>query len=162
MRAVRACALGLIVLVVAAGGCGSDDNAEPAATTTQGDDASQTDAQNACPVDGCEISITDAQLEGQELRVVWSANFVPDFSKNHIHVYWDSYTAEQVSNDAAARGQTQGEWVPTDDYPEFVTEDVVSTAARGTSTTVCVTAGDRDHNVIDASIVDCRDVSSLL
>lgn len=155
------CAVCLIVLVMAAAGCSNDDNAEPVATT-QGDDATQADAQNACPVDGCEISITDVQLEGQELRVVWTANFDPDFAKNHIHVYWDTYTADQVSNDAGARGQTQGEWVPTGDYPEFVTEGAVSTSARGTSTTVCVTAGDRDHNVIDSSIVDCRDVSALL
>jgi hypothetical protein len=164
MRAVRGCVLGFVVLIVAAGGCSSDDDTTSATTTqagdvTQADDATQ---QNACPVDGCKITITDVQLDGTELRLVWNANFDPDFSKNHIHVFWDTYTAAQVSNDAAAKGQAQGEWVPTDDYPEFVTEDVVSTAARGASTTVCVTAGDRDHNVIDASIVDCRDVSALL
>ena len=42
--------------------------------------------------------------------------------------------------------------------PEYVTEGAVSTEARGDSTTMCVTAGDRDHNVIDSSIVDCCDV----
>ena len=57
----------------------------------------------------------------------------PDFSKNHIHVYWDKYTADQVSNDAAARGVTQGEWVPTGDYPQYVTEGAVSTSVRGDS-----------------------------
>jgi hypothetical protein len=76
-------------------------------------------------------------------------------------VYWDIYTADQVSNDAATRGVKQGEWVPTDDYPEFVTTGAVSTAVRKGSTKVCVTAGDRDHNVIDSSIVNCRDVSDL-
>ncbi len=118
--------------------------------------------QNACPVDGCKITITDVKPAGKELRITWNANFTPDFSKNHIHVYWDIYTANQVSNDAATRGVKQGEWVPTADYPEYVTEGPVSTKARKKSTTVCVTAGDRDHNVIDASIVDCRDVSDLL
>ena len=65
-------------------------------------------------------------------------------------------------NDAAARGEVQGEWVPTDDDPVFVTGDVVSTTKRGSSTKVCVTAGDRDHNVIESSIVNCRDVADLL
>ena len=32
---------------------------------------------------------------------------------------------------------------------------------RQTSSRVCVTAGDRDHNVLDPTIVDCRDVSAL-
>ena len=67
-----------------------------------------------------------------------------------------------MSNDAAARGVTQGEWVPTGDYPQYVTEGAVSTSVRGDSHTVCVTAGDRDHNVIDSSLVNCRDVSALL
>ena len=149
----------MIVLAVLVSGCGSSggDDASPTA-------ASQADAAvpNACPVDGCQITITDAQPEGDELRLTWTANYSPDFSKNHIHVYWDTYTADQVTNDAAARGVTQGEWVPTADYPEFVTEGPVSTSARGASTTICVTAGDRDHNVIDSSIVNCRDVADLL
>ncbi len=157
MRGAFVSALALLTVTFGAAGCGSDDKAEPASTTESGDAT-----QNACPVDGCRIAITNVAVDGQELRVVWSANFDPDFSKNHIHVYWDTYTADQVTNDADARGQTQGEWVPTGDYPEFVTEGAVSTSARGNSTTVCVTAGDRDHNVIDSSIVDCKDVSEQL
>jgi hypothetical protein len=38
----------------------------------------------------------------------------------------------------------------------------VSVDTRGGSTTICVTAGDRDHAVIDSALVDCRDVSDLL
>jgi hypothetical protein len=164
MRDSRGYVFGLVLVALATfavSGC-SDDDSTSSSPTTENDDASQAAAQNACPVEGCKVAITDAQAEGQEIRLTWEANYRPDFSKNHIHVYWDIYTADQVSNDAAARGVTQGEWVPTGDYPEFVTEGAVSTSARGSSTTVCVTAGDRDHNVIDSSLVDCRDVSALL
>jgi hypothetical protein len=167
MRA-RTVAAGLVaptlLLTLAIGGCGGDDDddgeAATTATTASADGAAA--EPNACPVDGCTVEITDAQRDGDELRLTWNANYGPDFSKNHIHVYWDTYTSDQVSNDAAERGVTQGEWVPTGDYPEFVTEGAVSTSVRSDSTTVCVTAGDRDHNVIDSSIFDCRDVSDLL
>ena len=47
-------------------------------------------------------------------------------------------------------------------YPDFVTEGAVSTTKRAGSTTVCVTASDREHNVLDASIIDCEDVADLL
>lgn len=117
---------------------------------------------NACPADGCSIMIVDVARQGHEIAVTWEANFVPDVSKNHIHVYWDIYTEDQVSSDAEARGVKQGEWVPTDVVPTYVTESVVSVETRGDSTVICVTAGDRDHVVIDASLVDCRDVSDLL
>jgi hypothetical protein len=43
-----------------------------------------------------------------------------------------------------------------------VTEGPVSVTTRGDSTTLCVTAADGDHAVIDAALVDCRDVSDLL
>ena len=148
-------ALSMAVLISS---CGSD--AKKATTTSS--PKSTAAQQNACPVDGCSITITDVRKQGTELRLTWKANFTPNFSKNHIHVFWDKFTADQVSNDAAARGKVQGEWVPTDDYPVYVTGDVVSTAKRGTSTSVCVTAGDRDHNVIDSSIVNCRNVADLL
>ncbi len=164
MRVAGVLLPGLVALVLFASGCGGDDDDNAATPTSSSRDATQTSdaTQNACPVDGCEVTITDVAKEGDELRVTWSANYEPDFSKNHIHVFWNTYTADQVSNDAAARGVTQGEWVPTADYPEYVTEGAVSTGVRGESTTICVTAGDRDHNVIDSSIVNCRDVSALL
>jgi hypothetical protein len=104
----------------------------------------------------------ERETRGQKVRLTWKTNFKPDFSKNHVHVFWNIYTADQVSNDAKARGVVQGEWVPTDDYPAYVTGGAVSTAKRGKSTTLCVTAGDRLHNVIDSSIVDCRDVTKQL
>ena len=163
MRGARVLVPGLVALAVLVAGCGGDDDDDAATATSGSTETTQAEAaQNACPVDGCEITITDVVAEGDELRVTWSANYAPDFSKNHIHVYWDTYTADEVSDDAASRGVTQGEWVPTGDFPEFVTEGAVSTSVRGESTTICVTAGDRDHNVIDATIVDCRDVADLL
>ena len=149
----------LVALVLV--GCGSD---EPTAeigtdeTTTE----SSAPVANACPAEGCQIKIVDATRDGDEIAVTWEANFVPDVSKNHIHVYWDRYTADQVSSDAESRGVTQGEWVPTDVVPTYVTESAVAVATRGDSTTICTTAGDRDHTVIDAALVDCRDVADLL
>ncbi|MDQ1520649.1 MAG: hypothetical protein QOI55_1722, partial [Actinomycetota bacterium] len=114
------------------GGCGGDDASNKASEST----AKPAAQRNACPVDGCKITILDVKPEGKELRVTWKANYAPDFSKNHIHIYWDTYTADQVSNDAADRGVKQGEWVPTADYPEFVTKGAVSTAKRAGSTKV--------------------------
>jgi hypothetical protein len=151
---------GVVALTLALGACGGDDDS--ASSTPSTTTANSAARQNACPVDGCSVTILDVKPEGKELRITWKANYQPDFSKNHIHVYWDIFTADQVSNDAADRGVKQGEWVPTADYPDFVTKGEVSTSVRGTSTKVCVTAGDRDHNVIDSSIVNCRDVADLL
>lgn len=151
-----------VALALLLAGCGGGaSTAEPGTET-----ATTTDAQgpvaNACPAEGCQITILNAERDGDEIAVTWEANFVPDISRNHIHVYWDIYTADQVTSDAEARGETQGEWVPTDVVPTFVTQDVVAVAVRGDSTTICVTAGDRDHVVLDATLVDCRDVADLL
>lgn len=155
----RVCAViaGLVLLTAACGGDDSDD-----ATTTAAEAAGEGPVANACPAEGCSVTITDVARSGEELEITWEANFDPDTSRNHIHVYWDTYTADQVSSDAEARGVTQGDWVPTDAYPTYVTESAASVANRGGSSTICVTAGDRDHAVIDSSIVDCRDVSDQL
>lgn len=149
----------LLVVALIAGACNgdgaADDTGSSVGTVAEG-------VSNACPADGCRITIVDVTSEGDELAITWEANFAPDASRNHIHVYWDTFTAEQVSSDAEAQGTTQGEWVPTDAYPRFVTESEVSVANRGESTTVCVTAGNRDHAVLDSAIFDCRDVSGQL
>lgn len=142
-------------------GCGSDDSTV-GSTTDETTAGSSAPVANACPAEGCQIKIVDAKRDGGEIAVTWEANFVPDVARNHIHVYWDRYTADQVSSDAEARGVTQGEWVPTDMVPTYVTESAVAVATRGDSTTLCVTAGDRDHAVIDTALVDCRDVADLL
>ena len=142
--------------------CASDDAPEGAVSVPPAGSTTPAPVSNACPVDGCAIRIVDAARDGKEIAVTWKVNFEPDVSKNHIHVYWDIYNADQVSSDAEARGEKQGEWVPTDAVPTYVTESAVSVDTRGDSTTICVTAGDRGHAVIDSSIVDCRDVADLL
>ena len=145
----------VIALVVAACG-GDDEGGDPTAAPAEGPVA------NACPADGCTITISGVEKNGDELAVTWDANFLPDVSKNHVHVYWDVFRAEEVSSDAEANGFTQGDWSPTGDYPTYVTESGASVANRGTSTTLCVTAADRDHAVINASLVHCRDVADEL
>ena len=158
----------VLVLLVGAAACGdSDDDGTSSGTsapTSQTDQTDKTEAsgENACPVEGCKVTISDVVPEGDELKVTWEANFTPDASRTHLHVYWDIYTADQVSNDAASRGVDQGEWVPTDVYPDYVTEGATSVTKRGDSTTLCVTAGDSDHNVIDSSIFNCFDVADVL
>ncbi len=133
-----------------------------AAGLNSGTASAETPVANACPADGCTIQITNVAPSGSELEITWEANFLPDVSRNHIHVYWDTYTAEQVSSDAEAKGFTQGDWVPTDIYPVYVSDGALSVENRGESTTICVTAADRDHAVLDASAVQCVDVSAHL
>jgi hypothetical protein len=143
----------------AACGDDSDDSSASGNTTTTVDEPA---APNACPQEGCTIKFDDVVRAGDELKVTWTANFTPDFSRNHIHVYWDTYTADQVSDDAASRGVEQGSWHPTDEYPEYTTGSEASVTKRNGSTKICVTAGDRNHNVIDAKLFECRDIQGLL
>jgi hypothetical protein len=157
--------------------CGDDDDGTVSSATTVPSATASTAAHdpghggtastvaaaaNACPVDGCRITISSAEREGAEIKLAFQANFTPDNSRNHFHVYWDRFDAKQVSNDAQTKhGVVQGDWEPTADNP-FTTSGTVSVSARQESNRVCVTAGDRDHNVLDPTIVDCRDVGALL
>ena len=147
----------LAALALIASGCG--DDTEGGRTTAA---PSAGPVANACPASGCEITITDVTKSGDELEVTWEANFLPDVSRNHIHIYWDTFRAEEVSSDAEANGFTQGDWSPTDSYPTYITESGASVVNRGDSTTLCVTAADRDHTVLDPTAVNCRDVGSNL
>lgn len=155
-------AVAVAALALFAVGCSSDDDSKSSGSTTT-TVVSNEPVQNACPVDGCQITIDDVVKDGDELEITWTANFDPDVSRNHIHVYWDLYDPAQVSNDAeSVHNVTQGEWVPTDSYPTYTTEGAVAVGQRGSSTTVCVTAGDKDHNVIDVGVENCRDVAAIL
>lgn len=152
----------IVVLVASiallAAACGSDDDA----ASDTGEEAVAAATQNACPSGGCTIDFASITPSGDELEITWEINFDPDINNNHIHIYWDLYDAAQVSNDAADNGLTQGEWVPTDTAPVYVTDGAVSTSVRGDSTTLCLVAADRDHNVIDVGAEVCRDVSEHL
>jgi hypothetical protein len=119
---------------------------------------------NACPVDGCEVRIVDAKKSGDELALTFEANYTPDLSKNHIHVWWgDNFTVKQVSNNAeTVHGVKQGDWHPTDEYPSYITQGPVSMATRGDSKTICVSAGDRNHDIIDVTKFHCMDISKLV
>jgi hypothetical protein len=179
VRARQACALGAVALLTATlTACGSSStSATPPAVSgvppvsapaTSNSPASSSPAAtsaalaNACPADGCRIRIVSVAAAGPELLVTFVANYTPDVSRNHFHVYWDIYKAKQVSDDAVTRFHvTQGVWVPTSDNP-YRTNDAVSVSKRGGSKRICVTAGDRHHDVIDPTLVDCRDVSTLL
>jgi hypothetical protein len=159
----------LAAIVFLAAGCSDDDDdgdSEDDAVETTTADAGDDDAagsDNACPTDGCTIAIADVtSTDDGELELTFDANFIPDFSANHIHIYWDSFTADQVSADAADRDVEQGAWVATDAYPTYTTEADVSIATRGDSETLCVTAGDGDHNVLDSSIFECISVTDSL
>jgi hypothetical protein len=147
--------IALAAVLVTLAACGGTDSGEDVA----GDEGP---VANACPADGCTVTVTDATSAGDELEVSWDANFLPDVSRNHIHVYWDNYSAEQVSSDAEANGLEQGEWVPTDAYPTYTTDGAVSVGVAGSSTTLCVTAADRDHAVLDPALEHCVDVSEDL
>lgn len=152
-------AFALALAVVA---CGGDSEGGDTTMDMSGDDGGETPVATACPPEGCEIAIESVVASGDELSIIWDANFEPDLSRNHIHVYWDTFSADQVSSDAEDRGVEQGDWHLTDAYPTYLTESAASVANRGDSTTICVTAGDRDHVVIDSAIFDCRDVSDLV
>ncbi len=148
--------IALVVLGLAACGDDEGDGGTSAPTT------SDAPVANACPAAGCTIEILEVVKSGDELEVTWQANFAPDVSRNHIHIYWDTFTAAEVSSDAEANGLVQGDWSPTDAYPTYITESGASVANRGASTTLCVTAADRDHAVIDSAAIDCMDVGAEL
>jgi hypothetical protein len=147
---------------VAVASCGGSTKKAGSTTTTAYKPSPQAETPpNACPPDGCRVRIGAVARDGDELKITFVANYTPDMSRNHFHVYWDRFTSRQVSDDAQQRfGVAQGDWVPTDQNP-YTTGDAVSTKVRGSSRRVCVTAGDRDHNVIDPDLFDCRDVSNL-
>ncbi|WP_299625004.1 hypothetical protein [Pelagibius sp.] len=124
----------------------------------------QSSLPNACPVDGCEVKIASVSKAGNELAVTFEANFMPDLSKNHIHIWWgETYTVEQVSNNAEPTyGVKQGDWHPTDDFPAYTTQSAASLSVRNGARTLCVTAADRNHDILNAKVYHCMDVGDHL
>ena len=118
---------------------------------------------NACPVDGCEVKILGVKPAGEELSLTFEANFMPDVSKNHLHVWWgEQYDVKQVGRNATTFGVEQGKWHRHDDYPNYTTTGAASTSIRDSATTICVTAADRNHNILDVSLYHCVDASDHL
>lgn len=122
------------------------------------------DMPNACPVDGCEVKILSVDPAGEELVLMLEANFTPDNARNHLHMWWgEQYTVKQVGRNAKSEfGEEQGKWHRHDSYPEYTTTGAASVAVRDGSSTLCVTAADRDHNVLDAELFHCVDVSKYV
>lgn len=122
------------------------------------------DKANSCPVDGCLVEITAVEKSGDELVVTLDANFGPDNARNHLHMWWgEQYDVTQVGRNAQSEHSVeQGKWHRHDDYPQYTTSGAASTTVRDGATTLCVTAADRDHNVIDATLFSCVDVSAQL
>lgn len=119
---------------------------------------------NACPVDGCEVKIVGVEKSGSELELTFESNFTPDVSKNHFHVWWgENFTVEQVGRNAEpVYGVKQGRWHRHDDFPTYVTQGAASTSVRGNAQTLCVTAADRNHNVLDVKIYHCVNVKDKI
>ena len=119
---------------------------------------------NACPVDGCEVRIVEVERNGDELQLTFKANFSPDLSKNHIHIWWgESFTVKQVSRNAEpVHNVKQGAWHLTDDYPSYTTQGPASVGARDGAKSLCVSTSDRNHNIIDVNAFHCVDVSDKL
>ena len=92
----------------------------------------------------------------------WGTLQRTNYAGNHFHFYWDTFEADQVSSDAADRGVTQGDWHATDGYPDYTTTEATSVTQREESETLCVTAGDRDHAAVDATALDCVEVTAQL
>jgi len=119
---------------------------------------------NACPVDGCEVNIVDVKKSADELELTLDANYTPDNARNHLHMWWgEQYIPQQVGRNAKNEYNVdQGKWHRHDDYPVYVTSGAASTGIRDGAVTLCVTAADRDHNVIDADVFHCMDVADYL
>ncbi|MGD2012235.1 MAG: hypothetical protein PVH37_10590 [Desulfobacterales bacterium] len=119
---------------------------------------------NACPVDGCDVKILEVNRSGDELEITFKANFTPDVSKNHFHVWWgENFTVEQVGRNAqTVHGVEQGRWHRHADYPTYITQGAASTSVRGDAVTICVSSADRNHNILDVKVYHCVDVSDKL
>ena len=126
--------------------------------------AARAQEANACPVDGCIAKSTSVSKEGDELAVEFEANFMPEMSKNHLHVWWgDRFDVKQVSNNAETEHSVaQGDWHPTDIYPSYVTTGAASVTQREGTTVLCVSPADRNHDIIDAEEFMCLDVADQL
>lgn len=119
---------------------------------------------STCPQEGCRVKITEIKSAGSELRLTFEANFKPKMPGTHIHVWWgENFTIEQVGLNAQTKyGVPTGEWDYTDDYPDHSTHGPSSTHARSDAHTLCVSAADNNHNIVDISKFYCLDAKNFL
>jgi len=122
------------------------------------------DLPNTCPVDGCEVLIAEVEKHDGELKLTLTANFTPNNSKNHFHMWWgEQFSTQQVGRNAKSEYDVeQGKWHRHDDYPIYITTGSASVEIREGATTLCATAADGDHNVLDAEKYHCMDISDFL
>lgn len=135
-----------------------------AAAIVSGGALAEEEMPNACPVDGCEVRIVSVKKAGDELELTFKANFTPDVSKNHFHVWWgENFTVKQAGRNAEPiYGVKQGRWHRHDDYPVYITQGAASTSVRGDAVTICVSAADRNHNILDVNVYHCVDAGDHL
>ena len=71
-----------MMAVTALVGCGSSNKAAAPTTTTgttmdMNHKAPPATGDNACPVEGCVVKITNVVRDGKELKVTWHTNYTP-------------------------------------------------------------------------------------
>ena len=148
-RTLRFCA-------VALGVCGTAIGVETALAADE--------RPNACPVDGCIVKIVNVKQSGKELELTFESNFSPKVTKNHFHIWWkENFTVKQVGKNAkSTHGVTQGRWHLTDNFPNYVTRASASTGVREGAKTMCVSASDRGHIILDINVYHCVNVADHL
>jgi hypothetical protein len=139
-----------------------DEEDEEEEDPYDGDDPYDTgDLTNECPDDGCLVRIIEAEPSDGEIILTFDANFAPDISGNHFHIYWNNWEPAEVSADTSV-----GKWEAKDDYPGYNTGDgghtSVTSDAREESSEICVTPADGSHVVIDEDVYDCWEVGELI
>jgi hypothetical protein len=117
-----------------------------------------------CPDDVCRVTIKSVVAAGDELELEFEANFIPEMSGVHIHVWWGArFTPDEVSLHADhLYGVEVGEWDPTDDYPRHTTTGASSTAARDGTHILCVSASNAIHDLLNPKRFHCIDVQEYL
>jgi len=127
----------------------------------QDDDADETEepdepAEPAPPPAACDgglcIQIDDVTVDGGDLLITWTADgFVPDTAATHAHFYWGIYDAAQVGTNATDRAP----WELTDAQPFVPGGEMQLVNRPDGADTVCVTAADGEHAVIEPANHSC-------
>lgn len=139
-------------------------------TSPLGTDPADTTAPSttAEPIDPCEgitlpcIVIESARVtETGAIEVVWTPrNFVPSINEYHAHLYWNSATAEQASNDSP--DDVQVGWDAVDATVHTSSELLVVSNRPEGATGICAAVGlAPEHNVPNPEIFHCVELPEL-